>query len=296
MEPEEHKIEPLEESLALNRITLDLLAQKKKEHLRLWTIILALILVNLIEVGVFIWYESQMETVETTTTTTTTIDQDTGEGSGNNVYQADKHWAGQVICPAFVVRMVDMKVEQKSTKNLTCTEVFQEIGKRQVLALMFHDHMCDLYSFLNLSGFSCWHKHQYKSESEEFLNTKQYFMSAHNKLLDIGDPGQPEYIIPMSWYDYNRLDLTPQIVRQYTEVSFDEYKNWEEKTKSLYEKYSKVLMEMGNIADAQWINCLVDDVTCELKMIYKVMLKLKATNYDTIYMLDMQHWIHKKYK
>lgn len=82
-----NKGQALEESLALNKITIDLLTQKKKEHFRLWIIILALILVNLIEVSVFVWYESQMETVETTTTTTT-VEQDTGSGSGNNVYQA----------------------------------------------------------------------------------------------------------------------------------------------------------------------------------------------------------------
>ena len=78
----------LEETQALNRITLDLLAQKKKEHIRLWIVILALILVNLLEVGLFIWYESQFET---TTTTTTTVEQDTDEGTGNNVYQAGEN-------------------------------------------------------------------------------------------------------------------------------------------------------------------------------------------------------------
>ena len=43
-----------EESMALNRITLDLLNQKKKEHLRLWIVIIIMALVNLIEVGMFI--------------------------------------------------------------------------------------------------------------------------------------------------------------------------------------------------------------------------------------------------
>lgn len=74
------------ESTALNQITLDLLDQKKKENFRLWIVILALIVVNLIEVGFFVWYESQFEATETTATTT--IEQDTGEGDGNNVYQS----------------------------------------------------------------------------------------------------------------------------------------------------------------------------------------------------------------
>jgi len=87
---EQEKINALDESLALNKIAIDLLNQKKKDHLRLWIIIIALIIVNLIEVCIFIWYESQMETMETVTTTTT-VDQDTGEGTGNNVYQAGEH-------------------------------------------------------------------------------------------------------------------------------------------------------------------------------------------------------------
>lgn len=85
------KNQAFEESIAFNKITLDLLNQKKKEHSRLWVIILALILVNLIEVCVFVWYESQFEISDTTTTTTETIEQDTGEGNGNNIYQAGEN-------------------------------------------------------------------------------------------------------------------------------------------------------------------------------------------------------------
>ena len=78
-----------EESTALNKITLDLLEQKKKENFRLWIVILALILVNLVEVGLFFWYESQFEVTDTVTTETTTVDQEAEEG--NNVYQAGEH-------------------------------------------------------------------------------------------------------------------------------------------------------------------------------------------------------------
>ena len=84
---ENYNSQALKESQALNQIVLDLLTQKKKEHLRLWIVILALVFVNLLEVGLFVWYESKMEVSETTTTTTT-VEQDTGEGNGNNIYQS----------------------------------------------------------------------------------------------------------------------------------------------------------------------------------------------------------------
>ena len=79
----------LDESIALNRLVVDLLGQKKRDTLGLWIVILVLILANLVEAMLFVWYESQFETVNTTTTTTTTennIDQSADEG--NNVYQA----------------------------------------------------------------------------------------------------------------------------------------------------------------------------------------------------------------
>lgn len=82
----------LDESIALNRLVVDLLGQKKRDTLGLWIVILVLILANLAEALLFVWYESQFETVNTTTTTTTTennIDQSADEG--NNVYQAGEH-------------------------------------------------------------------------------------------------------------------------------------------------------------------------------------------------------------
>lgn len=161
---------------------------------------------------------------------------------------------------------------------------------------MFHDRMHDLYGFLNLPGFKSWHKHQYLSESEEFLNMKHYFMSTHNKLLNTDDPGQPEMVIPDTWYKYTRLDISPQIIKQYTELSFEEYKTWEEDTKKLYEECSKSLHNMGQIGDAQEVNRLIQDVTEELNDLYEIMIELKSTNYDVIHIFDIQHKLQKKYK
>lgn len=74
----------LDESIALNRITMQLLKDRAADCKRLWIALVISILVNLVLVGGFLWYESQWEKAETVTT----ITQDTGEGSGNNVYQS----------------------------------------------------------------------------------------------------------------------------------------------------------------------------------------------------------------
>lgn len=85
-EKENPSNEVLEQSLALNKITMDILDSKKKSDFWLHIILIISILVNVVIAGMFIWYESQWTT--TATTTTTTVTQDTGEGEGNNVYQA----------------------------------------------------------------------------------------------------------------------------------------------------------------------------------------------------------------
>lgn len=58
--------------------------------------------------------------------------------------------------------VIDTTNTVKPVSEMTCTEIFQEVGKRQVKALMFHDKMKDLYDFLGLAGFKRWH-HQSRS-------------------------------------------------------------------------------------------------------------------------------------
>lgn len=78
----------LDQSVALNRIVMTMLESKRREDFWLRIILIISLLVNIVTAGIFTWYESQWEYAETITTTVT---QDTGEGSGNNVYQAGEN-------------------------------------------------------------------------------------------------------------------------------------------------------------------------------------------------------------
>lgn len=72
----------LDQSVALNKIITQLLKTKAEENKRLWIALVISILINLLIVGGFLWYESQWEY----TTTTTEVVQDS-EDSGSNVLQ-----------------------------------------------------------------------------------------------------------------------------------------------------------------------------------------------------------------
>ena len=71
------------EDKALINLFKDMLEYKKKEAKFLFIALVVVICMNLIEVGVFLWYESHMET--TTTTTTQTVD-----GEDNDIVNGDQ--------------------------------------------------------------------------------------------------------------------------------------------------------------------------------------------------------------
>jgi len=68
----------LDQSIALNKIVMQLLKTKAKESKRLWIALITSILVNLAIVGGFLWYESQWEYTTTTTTEVTQESEDDG--------------------------------------------------------------------------------------------------------------------------------------------------------------------------------------------------------------------------
>lgn len=98
----------LDQSLALNKIVVSLLEERKKEMRHIWMVLLTICIIFAIAISLFAYFgynDKQMlmeqlentrvdfmeylDTIEYTTTETvteTTVTQDTGEGSGNNVY------------------------------------------------------------------------------------------------------------------------------------------------------------------------------------------------------------------
>ena len=75
----------LDQSVALNKIVMQLLKTRAQECKRLWIALVISILVNLAIVSGFLWYESQWE-YTTTTETSTEVQQDS-EDNGLNLLQ-----------------------------------------------------------------------------------------------------------------------------------------------------------------------------------------------------------------
>lgn len=176
-----------------------------------------------------------------------------------------------------------------------CREVFSVIDARQIVALMFHDQMADYFNFLGLDGFKCMHEYHHLDESICRRKTKRYFIKHHNKLIEEAKVYDPN-VIPSEWLKYSQFDVTPQVRIQAVQSGFKRYSEWEEETLDFYQRCATLLFELGNIADYNYVNELIDDVNDELAELHKLWLQLKAMNYDTSYTESIQEDLHTKYK
>lgn len=97
IEEMENEEEALNQSLALNKVIINLLKQQRETNKRMFIALIVSILVNLAIVGGFLWYESQWEYTETKEITQEVSgnDPDINNVSGNQYKDSAIHNEGK---------------------------------------------------------------------------------------------------------------------------------------------------------------------------------------------------------
>lgn len=174
-------------------------------------------------------------------------------------------------------------------------DVFAEINSRQIAALMMHDQMADYFDFLGLSGYKRLHLYQYFAESKERRDVAHYYINHHGKLIPDRFEGNVQ-MIPESWRSANRMSVGKSTKQKAVEDGFSVYLGWEQATKDVYQKYATALREQGYVADAIFVDRLVEDVDNELERLERIITDLITSGYDPVYILESQKELHDKYK
>ncbi len=174
-------------------------------------------------------------------------------------------------------------------------DVFAEINARQIAALMMHDQMADYFDFLGLSGYKRLHLYQYFAESKERRDVAHYYINHHGKLIPDRFEGNVQ-MIPESWRSANRMSVGKSTKQKAVEDGFSVYLGWEQATKDVYQKYATALREQGYVADAIFVDRLVEDVDNELECLERIITDLITSGYDPVYILESQKELHDKYK
>ncbi len=174
-------------------------------------------------------------------------------------------------------------------------DVFAEINARQIAALMMHDQMADYFDFLGLSGYKRLHLYQYFTESKERRDVAHYYINHHGKLIPDRFEGNVQ-MIPESWRSANRMSVGKSTKQKAVEDGFSVYLGWEQATKDVYQKYATALREQGYVADAIFVDRLVEDVDNELERLERIITDLITSGYDPVYIVESQKELHEEYK
>lgn len=174
-------------------------------------------------------------------------------------------------------------------------EIFMEINKRQIVALMLHSEMADAFGFLGLRGFKKQQEFRFICENKGHRDTKNFYLKACGKILP-DSKVESKDVIPNDWYRSDQQSASTNFTRQQVQRLFDTWKEWEEETKELLEASANKLMEMGNIYKFKYVCELVKDVSEELSHLNELHRKLILCDYDINYIISIQHDLKCKYK
>lgn len=174
-------------------------------------------------------------------------------------------------------------------------DVFNDVSKRIVSGVMFHEQMADYFDFLNLHGLKRWQEYRFLEESAELRGIHRYAINHLNRLINDNDVAVARSI-PSSWFNATRMQVDNSTRKQAVKEAFEKWLAWEKETKEFYEAKFKTLTESGKIAEADKINELIIAVDKELKCLTRKMLEYKAVDYDLSYICYQQDEMHEEYR
>lgn len=158
-----------------------------------------------------------------------------------------------------------------------------------------HEQLADYFCFLGLQGFKRKLEYQYMNEVAGKRKLHHKYINLHHKIIPMKQV-EVLHIIPSDWSRYTTNDVNDNVLPKFVRSAMQQYKDWEEQTKQLYEELWQQCTNYGMTADADYISKLVKNVTKEIKEINRMCEQLNGTGYDSVSIHSMQDKYHKKYK
>ena len=178
---------------------------------------------------------------------------------------------------------------------MTVEEIFSGIAAHMIEGLMIHSKLSDYFNFLGLVGYSKCHRYHYFEENANYRKLSDYYLLHYNKIIEEISV-KPIEIIPETWYQYKRHDVSANTRKTSIQAGFDKWVNWEIQTKKKYELYYQELIKINEIASAQEIMKLIKDVDEELSFAEQKRLEQVANDYNISDIINKQEELELKYQ
>lgn len=170
---------------------------------------------------------------------------------------------------------------------MTVEEIFTKMASHMLDGVMIHEQLVHYHNFLHLSGYARFHAERCLEESVGYMRLYSYYLSHYNKLIPNVRVAQTN-VIPKTWYSHTKKDVDSSTLRSSVKAGLEMWIEWEKDTQKLYQELYTELIELGEIASANYVSECINDVTEELKEAECYYLNKKIRDYDIADIMDEQ--------
>lgn len=147
---------------------------------------------------------------------------------------------------------------------MTAHEIFTQLSDRMVGAMMIHTQLTELFTFLDLATDAKRQKKQLHEETDGLLELEKYFAQHHQMLITAENPPQVN-ILNLVMLKGENSTLNPDDRIYLIQYGMKEWIKWEKQSKIMYEDAYRNLMEISEVAAAEFVMRYVKDVDKELR-------------------------------
>jgi hypothetical protein len=171
-------------------------------------------------------------------------------------------------------------------------EIFKKLSNRMVGAMMIHTQLTELFNFIDLESDAKRQKKQLHEETDGLLKLEKYAAQHHHILITSDNPPQVD-ILNLDILERPNDKLSPDDKIHLIQYALKEWIEWEKKSKIIYEDSYHSLVDMSEIATADFVLQYVRDVDKELRdaeLLYRVR---DAIDWDLATIYDKQARLSK---
>jgi hypothetical protein len=175
---------------------------------------------------------------------------------------------------------------------MTTHNIFTKLANRMVGAMMTHTQLTELFNFIDLKSDAKRQKKQLHEETDGLLKLEKYAAQHHHILITSNNPQQVD-ILNIGMLKQQNDELSPDNKIYLIQYALKEWIEWEKKSKIIYEDAYRNLVDMSEIAAADFVLQYVRDVDKELRdaeLLYRVR---DAIDWDLATIYDKQARLSK---
>lgn len=147
---------------------------------------------------------------------------------------------------------------------MTTHNIFTKLSNRMVGAMMIHTQLTELFNFIDLKPDAKRQKKQLHEESDGLIKLEKYAAQHHHILITSDNPPQVD-ILNLDILERPNDKLSPDNKIYLIQYALKEWIEWEKESKIIYEDAYRNLVDMSEIATADFVLRYVKDVDKELR-------------------------------